>query len=472
MPEIDESALSALTTTLGGNVLTASADGFAAARSAAIWNGSITRQPAIIARPGSDADVAAVIEFARRTGLDLTVRGGGHNFAGHAVAAGGVMLDLGRLDTVTVEPETRRARVGGGATWAQLDAATAEHGLAVPGGFISHTGIAGLTLGGGMGWLSRRAGLSSDNLLSARVVTADGRTVTASAEENPDLWWALRGGGGNFGVVTEFEFTLIDSSPMANLGLFFWTPDKAREALRFASEFIPGLPEEYGAFIAGLSAPPAPFVPEQYQGQPGFAVLIVNWGSADEHTATVAPLRDLAPQFELVTPIPHVALQQMFDDSAPWGIHGYEKALYLDELSDPVIDLLIEALPRKASPMTFMPTFPHGGAYARVGEDDTAFGGPRTARWTLNLAAIAPDADLLATDTAWVRQVWDALRPHATGSGSYINFIADDDADRVIASYGEDKYARLAEIKAAWDPDNVFHHNANIRPAAKQPVSS
>ncbi len=472
MLETDESAFSALSTALGGNVLARADDGFAAARAAAIWNGNISRQPAVIARPGSDREVAAVIEFARRGGLDLTVRGGGHSFAGHAVADGGVMLDLGRLNLISIDRENRRALVGGGATWAQLDAATAEHGLAVPGGFISHTGVAGLTLGGGMGWLSRRAGLSSDNLLSARVVTADGRTVTASAAENPDLWWALRGGGGNFGVVTEFEFALIESSPMVNLGLFFWTPENARDALRFANEFIPRLPDEYGAFIAGLSAPPAPFVPEQYQGRPGFAVLVVNWGSADEHARTVEPLRELSPQFELVTPMPHVALQQMFDDSAPWGVQAYEKALYLDELSDEVIDVLIEALPRKASPMTFIPTFPHGGAYTRGGQNDTAFGGPRTAKWTLNLAALAANPDLLDTDRVWVRQLWDTLRPHAAGSGSYVNFIADDDPDRVVASYGDSKYARLADIKAVWDPDNVFHHNANIRPAASESVST
>jgi FAD/FMN-containing dehydrogenase len=470
MLDIDESALSTLATTLGGNVLTASDDGFAAARAAAIWNGDIDRQPAVIARPGTDAEVAAVLEFTRQTSLDLSVRGGGHNFAGHAVCDDGVMLDLGRINTVAVDPATRRARCGGGATWAQLDAATAEHGLAVTGGFISHTGVAGLTLGGGMGWLSRRAGLSCDSLVSARVVTADGRTVTASAQENPDLWWALRGGGGNFGVVTEFEFALIDLAPMANLGLFFWTPEHAREPLRFARDFIPALPEAYGAFIAGLSAPPAPFVPEQYQGQPGFAVLVVNWGLADEHAATVAPLREQGPQFELITPIPYLALQQMFDDSAPWGIHGYEKALYFDQLSNPVIDTLIEALPRKASPMTFIPTFALGGAYARVGEDDTAFGGPRGTQWTVNLAAIAPTPDLLAADKAWVREVWDRLLPHAAGSGSYVNFIADDDPDRVIASYGQAKYARLAEIKAEWDPDNVFHHNANIRPAVAEPI--
>jgi FAD/FMN-containing dehydrogenase len=342
MKIVDESALSGLVTELDGHVLRAGDEGFAAARAAAVWNGDITVQPAVIVQPGSAPEVAAVLAFVRQQGLDLTVRGGGHSFAGHAVCEGGLMLDLSRMNGTAVDPATRRARCGGGATWAQLDAATAEHGFAVPGGFIRHTGVAGLTLGGGMGWLTRRAGLSADNLLSAQVVVADGRVVTASADENPDLFWALRGGGGNYGVVTEFEFALTELSPMANLGLFFWLPENAREPLRFARDFVPAMAEDFGGFIAGLNAPPAPFVPEQYQGVVGFAVVIVNWASAEEHAALIAPLREMAPQFELVTPIPHAALQQMFDESTPWQILGYEKALYLDDLSDDVIDLMIE----------------------------------------------------------------------------------------------------------------------------------
>jgi hypothetical protein len=468
MTTIDESALSELTTALGGQVLLAEGEGFGEARAAAVWNGDITRQPAAIVRPGTAQEVAEVLAFAGRQGLDLTVRGGGHSFAGHAVSDGGLMLDLGRMNDVSIDPAAQRARCGGGTTWAQLDAATAEHGLAVTGGFISHTGVGGLTLGGGMGWLTRQAGLSSDNLVSVQVVTADGRTVSASADENPDLFWALRGGGGNFGVATEFEFALREVSPIANLGLFFWLPENAREPLRFAGDFIPAMADEYGGFVAGLNAPPAPFVPEQYQGAPGFAVLIVNWGSAEDHAAQIAPLRELAPQFELVTPIPYVALQQMFDESAPWQILGYEKALYLDELSDAVIDLMIANLPRKASPMTFVPIFALGGAYSRVAGDETAFGGDRSTRWAFNIAAIAPDPDLLAADKIWVRDFWDALRPHANNSGSYINFLADEDEDRVLASYGAKTYERLAAIKATWDPDNLFHHNANIRPAQLQ----
>jgi FAD/FMN-containing dehydrogenase len=465
MSVVDDVATSILTGTFSGSVLAATDEGYGAALAAAVWNGDIRRRPALIVRPGSTAEVARALEVARHYGVGVTVRGGGHSFAGHAVAQDAVMIDLGRLNQISVDPKARRVRCGGGTTWAEMDAATAEHGFAVPGGFISHTGVAGLTLGGGLGWLSRPAGLSCDNLVSAEVVTADGRVVTASDHENADLFWALRGGGGNYGIVTSFEFALHQLSPMANLGLFFWRPQEAQEALRFARDLIPDLPGDMGGFVAGLNAPPAPFVPAQHHGIPGFAVAVVNWDSAEEHARVIAPLRDLNPLFELVTPIPHVALQQMFDDSAPWGILAYEKAIYLDALTDDVIDIMIEQLPAKASPGSFIPIFALGGAYARVPEDQTAFGGSRQTRWALNITAIATDKAAFAHDRNWVRDFWAELRPHANSSGSYINFLADDDEERIRASYGE-KYDRLAAIKATWDPNNVFHHNANIRPAA------
>jgi FAD/FMN-containing dehydrogenase len=412
--------------------------------------------------------VATAISFARAEGLDFTVRGGGHNYAGHAVADGAVMIDLSALSDVEVDAAAKRARCGGGATWADLDGATAQHGLAVTGGFISHTGVGGLTLGGGIGWLTRRCGLSCDSLVGAEVVTADGRCVTASPHENADLLWALRGGGGNFGVVTSFDFALHDVAPMANLALFFWPPEDAREPLRFARDLVRGLPPEMGALIAGMCAPPEPFVPEQFQLKPGFGVLVASWGSPEEHAAAVAPLQALDPAFELVTPIPYVALQQMFNAGAAWGSHAYEKAVYLDELNDDVIELMLDFIPQMSSPMTFVPIFPLGGAYADVAEDATAFGGSRNAGWVFNISAAGATAEMLLPDRAWVRAFWDAVRPHAAGSGSYVNFIVEPDEERVRASYGE-KYERLAAIKAKWDPDNVFRHNANIRPAAAIP---
>jgi FAD/FMN-containing dehydrogenase len=450
---------------LAGRTLRPGDAGFADARAAAVWNGDITRQPALIVQPTSSAEVADALAFARAQGADLTVRGGGHSFAGNAVADGAIMIDLSRLDGVRVDSAARRACVGGGATWAAVDAATAEHGLAVVGGTISHTGVGGLTLSGGMGWLTNAQGLSCDNLLAATVVTADGRTVTASGSENPELFWALRGAGTNFGVVTEFVFRLHEVNPMANLGLFFWRPEDAREPLRFSRDHVFELPAGTGVLLAGLSAPAAPFVPSEYHGLTGIAVLVAGWGSAEEHAAAVQPLRDRGPLFELVTPIPYVALQQMLDESAPWGARAYEKALNLMDLSDAAIDVVLEWLPRKSSPLSIMPVFPLAGVFHEVDDEATAFGGSRATRWVLNVAAVAQDPESLARDRAWARDFIEALRPYASDEGTYLNFLADADDDRVRSSYGEAKYRRLAALKAEWDPDNVFRHNPNIRPA-------
>ncbi|HZN13174.1 MAG TPA: FAD-binding oxidoreductase [Acidimicrobiales bacterium] len=431
-----------------------------------VWNGDIDRKPALVARCSTAADVAAVIRYARDGGLDLTVRGGGHSYAGHAIADGAVMLDLSGMQGVSVDPATKRAIAAGGATWADLDGATAQHALAVTGGFISHTGVGGLTLGGGMGWLTRKCGLSCDNLTAAEVVTADGRILRASDDENGDLFWALRGGGGNFGVVTSFEFRLYDHNPLANLGMFFWTPEHGAEALRFAREFVKALPDGMGALIAGLSAPPMPFVPEQYHFTPGFALAIGGWGSAEDHARVVAPIRDaVEPAWELVTPIPYTELQKMFNESAPWGLLAYEKALYLQNLDDAVVDSFVAAMPKVTSPMTFCPVFPLDGAFHDTPEDATAFGGGRDAGWVFNMSAGAMAPDVLDVERTWVRALWDELRPNARDSGGYVNFLADADEERVRASYGAKKYDRLAQIKREYDPDNLFSHNANIKPA-------
>jgi FAD binding domain-containing protein/berberine-like enzyme len=456
--------LDAVRASFDGDVLTADDPAYEEARR--VWNGDIDRRPALILRCATPEQVAQAIEIARRDGIELSVRGGGHNFAGSAVRDDALMIDLSPLDAVSVDPDARRARVAGGATWAALDGATQAHGLAVTGGFISHTGVGGLTLGGGMGWLTRKAGLTIDSLVSAEVVLADGRIVRASADEHPDLFWALRGGGGNFGVVTEFEFALHEVGPLAQLGLLFWPTEQGVEALRLSRDVVAALPEGVGALIAGLSAPPAPFVPEEHHLRPGFALLISSWGSPEEHAELVAPVRDaLPPLFELVTPIPYAELQKMFDEGNAWGMHAYEKALYLDELSDDAIDVFVEHLPRKASPLSFVPVFPLGGAYAEHDDDETAFGGSRAARFAFNMAAVCPAPELLTADRQWVRTFWEAMRPHASGAGSYVNFMADIEEDRVQAAYGAAKYERLAEIKAEYDPDNVFHLNANIKPA-------
>ncbi len=431
-----------------------------------VWNGAIDRRPALIARCSTPQQVAAAVRFGREQGLDIAVRGGGHSFAGFAVCEGGLMIDLSGMRQVTVDPAARRAVAGGGATWADLDGATQAHALAVTGGFISHTGIGGLTLGGGMGWLTKKAGLSADNLLSAQVVAADGRILRASADENADLYWAIRGGGGNFGVVTSFEYRLHQVGPLVQLGFFFWDVDKGTAALRFSRDFIKTLPEDVAGLIAGLNLPPAPFVPEQYHLVPGYGLLVVGFGSAEEHQRVVKEVREaLPPLVEFVTPIPYTQLQHMFDEGNPWGILGYEKALYLDDLTDDAVAVFTDYLPKKKSPLSFCPVFVLDGAYHQVGEDETAFGGSRKARFAFNIAAICPAPELLEADRDWVRSFWQALRAYSSGSGGYVNFMSEYEEDRVRAAYGAAKYDRLARTKAKYDPDNVFHLNANIKPA-------
>ncbi len=454
-----------LRSTIGGTVSVAGEAAYDTAVS--IWNGAIARRPAVVASCAEPSDVAAALAFAEREGLEVSVRGGGHNYAGFALCDGGLMIDLTPMKSVSVDPAAQRARCGGGTTWGELDAATQAHALAVPGGFISHTGVAGLCLGGGFGWLTRRAGLTSDNLVGAEVVTADGRVLGASEDENEDLLWALRGGGGNFGVVTSFEFRLHPVGPLVHLGMFFYAPEQGRDVFRFAREYVRELPDECGPFLAGLNAPPAPFVPQPHQLQPVYAFAVVGFGDDATHAELVAPIRDAVPPlFELVTPIPYTALQQLFDESAPWGMLAYEKAVYLDEMSDAAIDVIVEHQPKKASPLSFLPTFALGGAYGRTPDDATAFGGSRDIKWVVNISATAPTPELYEADRAWVRAFWSDLMPHSVGVGSYVNFMSEYEEDRVRAAYGPEKYDRLARTKARYDPGNRFHLNANILPAS------
>lgn len=463
--------IDALRARLTGRVIDESDLDYDAARS--VWNGDIDRRPTAIARCAEPSDVAAAIAFGRERGLRISVRGGAHGFWGAALPEGGLVIDLSDLRGVSVDPGSRRAWCGGGATLADLDAATQRHGLAVTGGTISHTGVGGLTLGGGFGWLVHKAGLTVDNLLSTEVVTADGRIRGVSAGKHPDLFWALGGGGGNFGVVTGFEFRLHEVGPLVYLGLFFWEAEHGAEALRLGRDVAASLPRDAGLFLAaGLTAPPAPFVPGQHHGTLGYALMVAGFSSARKHHRLIAPIREaLPPLFEFVTPLPYVELQKMLDSAAPWGIHAYEKSLYLQELSDEAIAVLTERIPRKSSPMSFIQIFSLGGAFADVAEQETAFGGSRATRFVVDVMAIAPEAELLATDRAWVRSMWQALVPHASESGGYVNFMADYDENRVQAAYGPVKYQRLARIKARYDPDNVFQMNANIKPAP-QPTSA
>jgi FAD/FMN-containing dehydrogenase len=375
------------------------------------------------------------------------------------------MVDLSLLNAVTVDP-ARRAQAGGGALLADLDAATLAHGLAVPAGLVSHTGVGGLTLGGGMGWLTRKFGLSIDNLVSAEVVTADGRVLRAAADENPDLFWAIRGGGGNFGVVTSFEFALHELDPMVQFGLFFWSLEQGAEVLRLAREITAAMPGDINAVVAAVNAPPAPFVPQEHHFAPGYALLLTGFGSGPEHAELVTQIRDrVPPLFDLVTPMPYVELQKILDEANAWGLYAYEKGTYVQDLSDAVIEVVTEHIPRKNSPMSALLFYRLDGAYSQVGDEQTALSGGRSPRYATFLLGLAPDAELLAADRAWARGVWEALRPHAIGSGDgYINSLTDLSDDRIRGSYGTAKYERLAKIKCEYDPDNVFHSNANIRP--------
>jgi FAD/FMN-containing dehydrogenase len=465
---VDQATLSRFVRTFSGEVVHSADDGFADARAEAVWNGSITRQPSLIARPTTTQAVASVIALCRETGTDLTVRGGGHSAAGSCVEDGAVMIDLSRMNDVRVDPDARLAYVGAGASWATVDAATAAHRLAVVGGTVSHTGVAGLTLTGGIGWLTSQQGLACDNVVAATLVTADGRTVTATDETEPDLMWALRGAGTNFGIVTEFVFALHEVDPLANLGLFFWPVTDAAGPLAFTREYLFQLPRSMGALVAALSAPPEPFVPEQHHGAPGIAVLVAGWGSAEEHAAAIAPLREQGPLFELVTPLPYVALQQMLDNAEPWGIHAYAKSLNFDDLPDEAIAILLDRLPLRRSPMSYVPMLTLRGRYAEIPDDATAWGSSRNARWAAALIGLAWDEEAFAADRAWVRELWHALRPYASNEGAYLNFDSDTDQPRVRASYGEQKYRRLAALKARWDPDNLFRHNPNVTPAASR----
>jgi FAD/FMN-containing dehydrogenase len=429
-----------------------------------VWNAAIDRRPLGIARCADEADVQAAVRFAAANGLEVAVRGGAHSMSGASVVDGGLVIDLGAMNQVSVDPDARRARVGGGALLGDLDAATQQHGLAVPVGLISHTGVGGLTLGGGMGWLSRKHGLAIDNLVSARVVTAAGDLMTASETENPDLFWALRGGGGNFAIVTEFEFALHEAGPMIHFGIVFWTLDQGAEALRHARTVIDALPPDVNVVVGGLNAPPAPFVPIEHQLRPGYAMVIVGFGSAEEHAAVLEQARaGVAPAFEFATPMPYVELQKMLDEANGWGFFCYDKGCYVEELSDGVIDALVEHFPQKVSPLSIVLFYRLDGAYSAVPEDATAFSGGRSPRVGVFIIGVCPAPEMLPGERAWVRSMAEAIRPYAVADGSYVNGSSDfDEVDPVAAAYGAAKFARLVELKAEYDPTDLLHGNARV----------
>jgi FAD/FMN-containing dehydrogenase len=457
-------AVEALRSAVQGTVITPEDAGYDEARM--LWNAAFDRRPALIARCISAMDVAAALGFAREHGLEVAVRGGAHSYPGHSGCDDGVVIDLSRLDGVSVDPRARRARVQGGALLRAVDAATQAHGLAVPSGVVSHTGVAGLTLGGGLGWLTRKAGLSIDSLVSAAVVLADGRILRAAEDENADLFWAIRGGGGNFGVVTEFEFRLHQVDPTVQFGLFFWPQEQGGEALRLIRDMMATLPRSLNGFPAtAFHAPPAPFVPAKHHHKLGHALLLAGFGDPAEHQHAVDRIRTaLPPLFDHVTPMPYVELQQLLDEAAGWGFYVYNKAAYVEDITDELIEVLAEHAPRKHSPLSFVIFYRLDQAYCEVDEDATAFAGGRSPRYAVFIEGFCPTAGLLTAERKWVRSLWDALRPHMIDAGAYINALYEQDDQRIRASYGP-KYDRLAAIKGKYDPGNVFHLNANIKPA-------
>ncbi|MFC5817599.1 FAD-binding oxidoreductase [Nonomuraea harbinensis] len=465
MVQLIRSGLEGLRERCAGRVVSPKDDGYESMRR--IWNGAVDRHPGVIVRCGGPDDAEAAVAYARQEDLEISVRGGGHGFGGLAVTDGGVMLDLSALRQIEVDAASRWASCGGGATWADLDAATHVYGLATPGGTISHTGVGGLTLGGGFGWLSHDHGLTVDNLESADVVLADGRQVHASAREHPDLFWALRGGGGNFGVVTSFAFRLHPVGPEVQVGVLFWEAERGPEAIETIDQAVRSLPEHVGVLIAfGMSAPPAPFVPEEHRLRQGHALIVAGFGSPRHHASVLEPItRALPPLFSFAAPMSYPQLQSLLDDTVPWGTPAYEKALDLPSLGTDAIATLCEQAALKGSPMSFIPAFRLDGAFSAIPDAATAFGGSREPHYTLSVMALTRTADALEQERTWARDAWSALLPYSRGTGAYVNFLTDQDEDRVRASYGEEKYARLAAIKAEYDPDNVFRLNQNIRPA-------
>ena len=432
-----------------------------------VWNGMFDRQPALIARCATTEDVVAAVSLARDEGLPLAVRGGGHSAVGYGTCDDGIVIDLSAMTDVRVEPTAKTARAQGGATWGDFDAATQAFGLAVTGGRFSTTGIAGLTLGSGSGWLERKCGLAADNLISAEVVTADGRVVRASATENPDLFWGLRGGGGNFGVVTEFEYRLHDVGPIILGGMLVCAPERAGEILRFMREYMATAPDDLGAGVAFVSAPPEPFVPAEMHFQPICGVIICWTGGEAEGQRVIAPIREVAqPLLDIVQPMPYVALQSMLDAGGPKGINAYMKAEFLDELSDAAIDGLVHHGGARPGPLVQLILEPMGGAIARVGEHDTALG-RRDVPWCYHALSMwmEPDEATAEAHLAWARELQAGMKPHTT-TGVYLNYTSDTGEDRVRSTYGPEKYDRLVALKDAYDPDNLFRLNQNIRPSA------
>ena len=459
--QLGEPTLAEFEQGLTGRLIRPEDDGYDEARS--IWNGAHDARPAMIVRCAGVADVMRAVDFARSEDLIVAVRGGGHSIPGFSTVDGGIVIDLSAMKAVHVDPARRTAVAQGGATWADFDHETQAFGLAVTGGLVSSTGIAGFTLGGGIGWLMRKCGLTCDNLIGADVVTADGRLVHTSEDENQDLLWGLRGGGGNFGIATSLEYKLHPIGPNILAGPIFFPGDRAEEVLRFYRDWVRELPDETTTFVSLATAPPAPFLPEYAHGKPGVVVVAVHAGDPDEGRRIVQPLKDLGdPVADLIDVIPYTVMQSLLDALWERGAHNYFRSAYVDEVNDAAIDALVERHAAVQSPHSEIHLHHFGGAVARVGEDDTAFGN-RSAQYVLNVIARTPSADGFERNVAWARDTAEALAP-VSRDGAYVNFMGDAGDARLRASYGDAKYERLRALKRRYDPTNLFRLNQNITP--------
>jgi FAD/FMN-containing dehydrogenase len=459
-PVLGEATLEELRQAIRGPIVTPGDEEYDEAR--AVWNGlHDDRRPALVVQATGVADVTAALGFARSHDLPVAVRGGGHSIAGFSTVDDGIVIDLSKMRGVRVDVAARRAYVGGGATWADVDHETQAHGLATTGGLVSTTGVGGFTLGGGIGWLMREHGLACDNLLGADVVTADGRVLHASDSENAELFWGLRGGGGNFGIVTQFEFALHPVGPTVFAGPIFYPADAAGAVLRLFREWSADAPDGLTGFVTLMTAPPLPVIPEQWHGEKVAAFIAVSPGPIDEAGAAISPFRTVAePIADLAGPMPYTAMQTLIDPLWPKGINAYFKATNLASLDDGLIDALCELHVGAPGPQCEIHVHQMGGAVARVADGATAFA-ERSMPFVLN--AVTGWHDPAATDDhiAWARAVNDAAAGASTGR-TYVNFLGDAGAGR--SAYGPETYERLVALKRDYDPANVFRLNQNIEP--------
>ncbi len=456
---VAEAQVQAFQASLRGQLIRPGDSSYDEARS--VYNGMIDKRPAFIARCANVADVIRSVNFARENGLTVAIRGGGHNGPGLGTCDDGLVIDLSPMKSVRVDPVAKSARVDGGCTWGDVDHATHVFGLATPSGIMSTTGVGGLTLGGGLGHLARTCGLTIDNLLAVDMVLADGRFVTASADENPDLFWAVRGGGGNFGVVTSFLFRLHPISTVY-AGPMLWNLDQAAEALRFYRDYILTAPEEMNGWFAFLTVPPAPPFPEHLHMKKMCGVVWCYTGPIEKADEVFAPIRRFGPPaLDFVGPLPHPVLQSMFDPLYPKGLQWYWRADWVKELSEEAIALHVKHGSQLPTMHSTMHLYPINGAPQRVGRNDTAFS-YRDANWGMVIGAIDPDPANNDRMIAWAKAYSEALHPYSAG-GAYINMIMDEGPERVKAAY-RDNYQRLVSIKNKYDPTNFFHVNQNIKP--------